>query len=402
VVATATTSPLPNLSREDRQRLTLFFKHGEDFAQLADKLAEQLNAAAPGPSDPLLRVLASGSPQHSAPSTQHSPSDLDEFSLQTWASQPEIAAHIACRRAEADYRARKNAITFLEEVLRSTDNLIEKRRAATAILRILSRAGAPPIRPSGSPTNSPPRTTPPRATDRCPQVNTRSVPTTNHEPRDGTTSSHQSHGHESHRSHWSYASPNEPSSTQSSAPSPQSADSGLTSQDSPSPSPVHPLTCSPLPPPPLTLAEAFSPRHGTISSPPTPLPDPARSAEDLATLILNTVQHPDNPNRRTACYTLFNLAGHIDDRSEARFANFADNYLRGVITRAWNFTAANEIDRWTKPNSIEFTYHITLADNSTGYLTIEIRRAESGLLKDCWHLQHIYHSHTRFPRRDSG
>jgi hypothetical protein len=155
VVATATSSPLPTLAREDRQRLTLFFKHGEDFALLADKLAEQLNAAEPSspsdPSSPRPRVSACASPpQHSALSPQHSA--LDEFSLQTWASQPEIAAHIACRRAEADYRARKNAITFLEEVLRSTDNLIEKRRAASTILRILSRSDAP----SGRGPNRPP------------------------------------------------------------------------------------------------------------------------------------------------------------------------------------------------------------------------------------------------------
>jgi hypothetical protein len=399
VVATATSSPLPTLAREDRQRLTLFFKHGEDFALLADKLAEQLNTAEPSspsdPSSPRPRVSACVSPpQHSALSPQRSA--LDEFSLQTWASQPDIAAHIACRRAEADYRARKNAITFLEEVLRSTDNLIEKRRAATAILRILSRAGAPPIRPSGTPTNSPPRATPPRATDRGPQVNGRSVSTTNHEPLSGTTSS-QSHGsHESHRSHRFHSSPNEPPSTQSSALSPQSSNTGLRTQDSgPSPSPVHLLTCSPVPDSalstqhsaPLTIPQAFTPKPGDVSGPQTPLPDPTRTDDQLLDLVLSSLKDLNTSNRPTALLALFNLSGRLNPRTPQAFKKFTYDIRRWLgwadPAQGWTYTSCTPLSRENLPSGLAARYTLTLPDASTTILSIFIRHESFGTLANC-------------------
>jgi hypothetical protein len=156
-MAAAPTTPLPDLPREDRRRLSLFFSCNEDLAALAAALIKEHPTPPPPTALPQSSTPTPDSqlpPQHSAPSTQHStPPDLDEFTLQSWLSRPDIAAHIDYRRQEADHRTRQRAISALEDVCRRTKDLIEKRRAASTILRIL--AGAAPTRPS-----------PPRATDR--------------------------------------------------------------------------------------------------------------------------------------------------------------------------------------------------------------------------------------------
>jgi hypothetical protein len=154
-MAAAPTTPLPDLPREDRRRLSLFFSCNEDLAALAAALIKEL----PPPPSPPIALPQSPTPfsdsglpssQSSAPSTQHSPPpDLDEFTLQSWLSRPDIAAHIDYRRQEADHRTRQRAISALEDVCRLTKDLIEKRRAASTILRILARTGAPTGRSGG-------------------------------------------------------------------------------------------------------------------------------------------------------------------------------------------------------------------------------------------------------------
>ena len=150
VVGPAPNSALPTLPREDRQRLILFFKCDEDLARLAAELDSNAMAAAPAassaqfPSSTLPHLHSSSASDPLRPLRSNPVSDPpDEFELQSWSTRPEIAAHIAHRRQETCHRSRKNAIENLEEVLKATADLIEKRRAASAILRTLNRTGAP-------------------------------------------------------------------------------------------------------------------------------------------------------------------------------------------------------------------------------------------------------------------
>jgi hypothetical protein len=330
VVATATNSALPTLPREDRQRLTLFFQCGENLATLADKLNAAQNS---GPKD------SGPSPsQHSAPSTQHS--DIDEFELQSWSTQPDIAAHIAHRRAEAAYRARKNALEELERILKETDNLIERRRAASAILRTLNRAGAPTGR-SSSPTLD--RPTRPRAIEV------------------GSPD---------------FDAPRTTLSTQSSA--------------------LSTPTQSPRRPDPVSIEDAYAHKEGDIISPKTSLPDPARSPEDLLTLILAALKNPDHPDKATGPHTLFNLAGRIRKRTHAEFDNYVNNYLHSVIRGVWSYTSCEQLTCARRKTNIydrhyvKASYFLTLSDSATRYLYITLELNSSGPLKDAWTLKHLF------------
>jgi hypothetical protein len=389
----APTSPLPDLPREDRRRLSLFFSCNEDLAALAAALNKELPPPPPPTALPQSSAPTPDSqlpPQHSAPSTQHSPPDLDEFTLQSWSTRPDISAHIDYRRREAEYRARKTALHFLEEVLRATNDLIEKRRAASAILRTLNRAGAP-IGRTGHPTT--------------PVIsNALSRNSASH----ASHSSHQSHSNSSTSSETSTTSttsttyPQDPDDLADDAEDDTDTDFDDTNPDD---SPIHPSTHSPLHTnstlhPPLSIPQAFSPKPSDIQAPPTPLPDPARTPQDLVDLITQAIQQPNLPERNTGPFTLFNLKGIIKDRSPAAFAQFRGNYIKHMVRDAWEF--ASHRQRWLKvrpanlklllPIRVDTAYaliDLTLRDNSTRVLHISLYKETEGVLKDCWLLEHF-------------
>ncbi len=381
---------LPPLPREDRHRLTLFFKLEENLASLAEELNRSLPAADHPASSPVHLLTSSpvhSSPNHplthsplqpnSAPSTQHSapcssPDPHDEFSLQSWASRADIAAHIDFRRKEADRRHRQSALAALEHVLNHTQNLIEKRRAASTVLQTLNRAGShggTSLRGVRNPSS-------PRTADTTTHIN-------------AASSSHQAHR------------PHTTSTTHPPDPNDQDDDTDPNTAPN-SDSPVHPLTSSPVhSSPPLSIPEAFTPRPGDIHSPPTPLPDPARTPEDLVALTIQAIQSPNLPERNTGPFTLWNLAGHITHRTPADFAEYRGNYLANTIKNAWEFASFSQRSLTVTPPAPpsnfffirEFTalalIDLTLRDDSRRVLRIELRKETKGTFKDCWLLKHL-------------
>jgi hypothetical protein len=358
MVATAAQLPLPTLPREDRHRLTLFFKCGEDLAKLAEELAVPSKSVPPTSMDPREPEGRNGtdtltaSPAHRV--TPSSDPDHDEFTLQTWSTQPEIAAHIAHRRSEREHRARMNAIAKLEHVAEATTDLIEKRRTATAILRTLNRAPSSPRGGGGGA----------RAAGGGGSVSTFATK------------------------------PPRPQSLVARSPATASdlslGDEELTDTEdvanSLTPSPCHPLTLSsPVP----SIPAAFAHKEGDIEFPTTAVPDPLRQPEDVIALALHAIQNPDHPERNTGPFTLFNLAGHIDDRTPAAFAEFRGNYLKNMINDAWGF--ASHTQRWIKfrTDRAYAAIDLTLRNGATRVVHVRLRRETFGVLKDCWLLHHF-------------
>ncbi len=129
MVALATQPQLPALSAEDKHLLRRYFALGQSVESLAAE-------------------LASLSTQSSAPST----SSLDEFDLAAWTLSDPIAPHIAYRRAETQRARQERSLQTLETVL-DAESPIERRRAATTILRTYANQlqrnrAAPPASPA--------------------------------------------------------------------------------------------------------------------------------------------------------------------------------------------------------------------------------------------------------------
>lgn len=95
----ATSSPLPPLSRQDRDFLLFYFAHDED---------------------PIAAANASGG---------------NYIDILCWTSQPHIAAYLAHARRLRLQHQRDRALAALEDLLRRADDPIERRRVATTILR---------------------------------------------------------------------------------------------------------------------------------------------------------------------------------------------------------------------------------------------------------------------------
>ena len=180
---------------------------------------------------------------------------------------------------------------------------------------------------------------------------------------------------------------------------------------SPSPAEANPLDSSPLTvspchrvtassPPPLTIPQAYAPKEGDQPFPQTPVPDPLRTPEDVIAIALQAIQNPDHPERDTGPFTLFNIAGHIKDRTPAYFARFRGNYLKNMVHDAWNFAIHDQ--RWFKTydNRIYARIDLTLRNGQKRYMKVKLERPTSGTLKDCWLLRHFIISSEYKPSPD--
>ncbi len=123
MVAHATTSPLPLLSPEDKRLLRIYFRVGQSIQALADELIS-------------LDAINRSSPDSPLP-IPHSPLP-DEFDLATWATSDQIAPHIAYRKQELADARREEALKELTSLVKHSGDALERRRAATNLLRMLS------------------------------------------------------------------------------------------------------------------------------------------------------------------------------------------------------------------------------------------------------------------------
>ena len=124
MVAHATTSPLPQLSPEDKRLLRIYFRVGQSIQALADELIS-------------IQALHRADSPHSSLPTPHSPPP-DEFDLATWATSDHIAPHIAYRKQELVDARREEALKELTTLVKHSGDALERRRAATTLLRMLS------------------------------------------------------------------------------------------------------------------------------------------------------------------------------------------------------------------------------------------------------------------------
>ncbi len=143
MVAHATTSPLPLLSPEDKRLLRIYFRVGQSIQALADELIS-LDA---------INRSSTDSPQP----IPHSPLP-DEFDLATWATSETIAPHINYRKQELADARREEALKELTSLVKHSDDALERRRAATTLLRMLSTQL---LRTKRDPSPPPPLGTPP-------------------------------------------------------------------------------------------------------------------------------------------------------------------------------------------------------------------------------------------------
>ncbi len=165
MVAPAPTTPLPTLSKPDRLRLTLYFATGQSTEALALELlqiqrqqSEHLAGKAESSSlsqaliieGTALAPILSDSSSDSASLRRSVTSSLpDSYDLASWTLSPEIAPHIAYHRAESLERRKQSALQELDTLLATSDSPIERRRAATTMLRMLTRSNSPALRSGG-------------------------------------------------------------------------------------------------------------------------------------------------------------------------------------------------------------------------------------------------------------
>jgi len=167
MVAQAPTTPLPTLSRPDKLRLTLYFSLGQSVEALALELQDihrdhqarlKTNNPEPATFQEALTTentalasyhsglgtrdsaLLSASPCHPlTPSPTHLPPPPDAYDLAAWTLSDPIAPHIAYRRAEHLEQRKQRAFQELDTILAdAASSPIEKRRAATTMLRMLA------------------------------------------------------------------------------------------------------------------------------------------------------------------------------------------------------------------------------------------------------------------------
>jgi len=158
MVVAAPTTPLPALSKGDKLRLTLYFSLGQSVEALALELLDihrghQSHLANPTqPPAPFSEALTTentalapilSSPSSSALSTQSS-APPDSYDLAAWTLSDPIAPHIAYRRAEHLEQRKQRALAELDTILAdAASSPIEKRRAATTMLRMLQNPEHP-------------------------------------------------------------------------------------------------------------------------------------------------------------------------------------------------------------------------------------------------------------------
>ncbi len=172
MVAQAATTPLPQLSKPDKLRLTLYFAGGQSTEALAQTLLElHQNHQAANPTNPRAPIpqplitentaLAPILSSNSGPGTRDSALP-DAYDLAAWTLSPEISPHIAYRRAELAERRKQTALAELDTILATSTNPIEKSRAATTMLRMLQnprtavRGFSDPPSPAAPPPAPPP------------------------------------------------------------------------------------------------------------------------------------------------------------------------------------------------------------------------------------------------------
>lgn len=162
MVAHATHQPLPTLSPEDQSLLLRYF--AGDLLSLTEGGG---------------RGVVSSSPD-ARPTA-------DLLSLYAFLSRPDIAAWVAFHRAEQHHAQKQLVIAQLTTVCKSSENLVEKRRAATTLLRALNSSATRP-RPTttAQPSPRPPvaaKPEPPRPSHPQTQLNSRAPGTpANHIP----------------------------------------------------------------------------------------------------------------------------------------------------------------------------------------------------------------------------
>jgi hypothetical protein len=121
--------PLPPIPPKDRPLLLRLFALGENYQALANELMANASTAPAG-----------------------HPKDI--LDLYDWADQPHIAPWIARHRQMTDLQRRTLALDVLQTVVKTTDSLTEKRRAASTILRALDGNWSRPRERSSSPAPS--------------------------------------------------------------------------------------------------------------------------------------------------------------------------------------------------------------------------------------------------------
>ncbi len=129
---------------------------------------------------------------------------------------------------------------------------------------------------------------------------------------------------------------------------------------------------------------------GEIPTPPnSPLPDPARSPEQLINLTLAAIQNPDSPSPDAARTILYNLHGNSKRRSLSDLNDFNKHCLN-PINPAWHFrSAAGAAPLKPTPAGLTTRIPITLTNNTIRNLDIGLKQPTAGPLKDCWLLDYI-------------
>jgi len=414
MVATATTTPLPALSRADKLRLTLYFSLGQSVEALALELHDihrdhqsRLQSSNPTPatfhealttentalshSGLGTRDSALSPSPHSALGTQHSVlPPPDAYDLATWTLHASIAPHIAYRRAEHLEHRKQRALAELDAILSNSDSPIEKRRAATTMLRMLSTQ----LYRSRTSDASPPPSSPPGGGPAL-------------RGGGGSVSTSSTHAPSSSR-----APSSPPANEADTPPSPAAGGRGAraaggegsvptsaTHSPSRDTAPTTPVTakCDASSPHPVTAPISNSPPSiptlystGEIQTPPnSPLPDPTRSPEDLIQLTLAAIQNPDSPSPDAARTILYNLHGNYKRRSLSDLNNFNKHCLNS-INPAWRFrSAAGAAPLKPTPAGLTTRIPITLANNTIRNLDVGLKRPTAGPLKDCWLLDYI-------------
>ncbi len=168
-------SPLPSLPAPDEALIARFFED-ESLHTLQDLFTTLKASAIEGAPPETFKTL------------------LDLF---RWSQREDIKPWLDLRtedlnkrRAEADHAKRTLALNHLEEVLKATTDLIEKRRTASVILRTLNRTGLGALRSSN-----------PRRASSEPR------PSATHQTRAAPNINSDDPSYESHRSYTTYSSP---------------------------------------------------------------------------------------------------------------------------------------------------------------------------------------------------
>ncbi len=128
-------APLPTLTPEDSALFLRFINAGASLAKLADSHKDNPHSptsptgptdlTSPNPTRPIGPISPIGPIPPSLPALYH------------WSTQPHIAPWIAFHQSQLDQADQREMVAHLKVLARSSENPVERRRAATTLLRAL-------------------------------------------------------------------------------------------------------------------------------------------------------------------------------------------------------------------------------------------------------------------------